>query len=102
LSRIRDIIMTEIKNVAAEGPTADEMQKLHNQLINDAVRMRQSSMTRAQQIAEYALYDGDPKLLNTDLDELLAITPEQIRNAVQKFLNTENRALLDVIPAGKG
>ena len=102
LSRIRDIIMTEIRHVAAEGPTADEMQKLHNQLINDAVRMRQSSMTRAQQIAEYALYDGDPTLINTDLDELLSVTPEQIRNAVQKFLNTENRALLDVIPAGKG
>jgi zinc protease len=102
LSRIRDIIMTEIRHVAEEGPTAEEMQKLHNQLINDAVRMRQSSMTRAQQIAEYALYDGDPTLINSDLDELLAVTPEQIRNAVQKFLNTDNRALLDVIPAGKG
>jgi predicted Zn-dependent peptidase len=102
LSRIRDIIMTEIQNVATDGPTADEMQKLHNQLINDAVRMRQSSMTRAQQIAEYALYDGDPALVNRDLDELLSVTPEQIRNAVQNFLNTENRALLDVTPAGKG
>jgi len=102
LSRIRDIIMTEIRNVATAGPTADEMQKLHNQLINDAVRMRQSSMTRAQQIAEYTLYDGDPELINSDLDEFLSVTPEQIRNAVQKFLNTENRALLDVTPAGKG
>jgi predicted Zn-dependent peptidase len=101
LSRIRDIIMTEIGYVATDGPTADEMQKLHNQLINDAVRMRQSSMTRAQQIAEYALYDGDPKLVNSDLDELLAVTPDQIRKVVQKFLNTENRALLDVVPAGK-
>ena len=101
LSRIRDIIMTEIGHVATDGPTAEEMQKLHNQLINDAVRMRQSSMTRAQQIAEYALYDGDPELINSDLDELLAITPEQIRNAVQTFLNTQNRALLDVVPAGK-
>ena len=102
LSRIRDIIMTEIRNVATDGPTADEMQKLHNQLINDAVRMRQSSMTRAQQIAEYALYDGDPALVNRDLDELLSVTPKQIRNTMQKFLNTENRALLDVTPAGKG
>ncbi len=102
LSRIRDIIMTEIRSVATDGPTADEMQKLHNQLVNDAVRMRQSSMTRAQQIAEYALYDGDPELVNSDLDELLSVTPEQIRNAVQKYLNTENRALLDVTPAGKG
>ncbi len=102
LSRIRDIIMTEIRHVATEGPTADEIQKLHNQLINDAVRMRQSSMTRAQQIAEYALYDDDPTLINSDLDEYLAVTPDQIRNAVQNFLNTENRALLDVTPAGKG
>jgi len=101
LSRIRDIIMTEIGHVATDGPTADEMQKLHNQLINDAVRMRQSSMTRAQQIAEFALYDGDPKLINNDLDELLAVTPDQIRSVVQKFLNTENRALLDVVPAAK-
>lgn len=102
LSRIRDIIMTEIVHIATYGPTAEEMQKLHNQLINDAVRMRQSSMTRAQQIAEYALYDGDPRLINTDLDDLLNVTPEQIRNAVQEFLNTENRALLDIVPAGKG
>ena len=101
LSRIRDIIMTEIGHVATDGPTADEMQKLHNQLINDAVRMRQSSMTRAQQIAEFALYDGDPKLINNDLDELLAVTPEQIRSVVQKFLNTDNRALLDVVPSAK-
>lgn len=102
LSRIRATIMSEIENIGAHGPTADEMMKLQNQLVNDAVRMRQSSMTRAQHIAEYALYDGDPNLLNTELDELLAIRPEQIRKAVSEFLHTENRSLLDVVPAGKG
>ena len=102
LSRIRDVIMKEIVDIASNGPTADEMQKLHNQLINDFVRMRQSSMTRAQQIAEFALYDGDPALINSELDELLHVTPDQIRSAVEKFLNTENRSLLDIRPAGKG
>jgi len=102
LSRIRDVIMKEIVDIASNGPTADEMQKLHNQLINDFVRMRQSSMSRAQQIAEFALYDGDPALINTELEELLHVTPDQIRGAVEKFLNTENRSLLDIRPAGKG
>ena len=46
--------MSEIKDMATNGPTAEEMQKLHNQLINDAVRSRQSSLARAQKIAEYA------------------------------------------------
>lgn len=102
LSKIRETIMHEVGDLATNGPTPDEMQKLHNQLINDAVRMRQSSMTRAQQIAEFALYDGNPALINQELEELLAITPDAIRQAVDKFLNTENRALLDIVPAGKG
>ncbi|MEP7075551.1 MAG: pitrilysin family protein [Acidobacteriota bacterium] len=102
LSKIRDTIMHEIQDLAANGPTADEMQKMHNQLINDSVRMRQSSMSRAQHIAEFALYDGDPTIVNTELDELLQISPDQIRSAVDHYLNTENRALLDVVPAGKG
>lgn len=102
LSRIRDVIMTEIRDIAEHGPTAEEMQKLHNQLINDAVRTRQSSMSRAQQIAEYALYDSDATLINSELDDLLAVTPQHIRDAAQTFLNTENRSLLDVIPAAAG
>lgn len=101
VSKIRDIIMTEIKDVAENGPQADEMQKLHNQLLNDAVRMRQSAQSRAQQLAEFALYDGDPTIVNRELDELLAITGDDIRDAVAKYLNTENRSLLDIKPAGK-
>ncbi len=102
LSKIRDVIMTEIDHIAKHGPTADEMQKLHNQLINDSVRQRQSSQTRAQSIAEFALYDGDPSLINSELDTFLSITPEQIRSSVDRYLNSENRALLDVVPAGMG
>jgi hypothetical protein len=40
--------------------------------------------------------------VNTELDELLLVTADHIRNAVGKYLNTDNRALLDVVPAGKG
>ena len=77
------------------------MQKLNNQLINDAVRVRQSSMSRAQHLAEFALYDGDPELINSELEELLNITPDQIKSAVNEYLNTENRSLLDAVPAAK-
>ncbi|MEJ7624922.1 MAG: pitrilysin family protein [Pyrinomonadaceae bacterium] len=102
LSQIRETIMKEIADLAAHGPTSEEMEKIENQLVNDVVRMRQSSMSRAQQIAEFALYDGDPTLVNTELDTLLAVTADQVRNAVGAYLNTDNRALLDVIPVGKG
>jgi predicted Zn-dependent peptidase len=98
LSKIRETITAEIKDLAENGPTADEMQKLHNQLINDTVRTRQSSIARAQNIAEFALYDGNPELINTDLGELLEVTADQIKTTVDEYLNNENRALLDVKP----
>ena len=101
LSRIRDLIMSEIRDLAEHGPSADEMQKLHNQLLNDSVRMRQSSQARAQQIAEFALYDGDPELINNELQELMSITPTQIKEMVGTFLGTDNRALLDVVTVGQ-
>lgn len=101
LVQIRKVITDEIKQIATEGVSAEEMQKLRNQLINDEVRARQSSLGRAQTIAEYTLYDGDPTLINTDLDAYLKVTPEQIKAAVAKYLDTDNHALLDIVPAVK-
>jgi predicted Zn-dependent peptidase len=93
--------MAEIRSIAEFGPTPAEMEKLQNQLLNDTIRARQSSMRRAQDIAEYALYDGDPALVNSELDDLLAITGDRIKEAVAKYLNTENRALLNVVTLQK-
>jgi hypothetical protein len=56
-------------------------------------------MYRAQRLAEYALYDGDPTLFDSELDHYLAITPEQIRSSVERFLDVENRVVLDIVPA---
>ena len=98
-SQIRDAIFDEIRQLATHGPNAEEMEKLCNNLFNAAVRSRQSSLFRAQQLAEFALYDDDPELFNTDLQNYLKVTADQIRDAVAKYLDTENRVLLDIIPA---
>ncbi len=101
LSQIREIIMEEIRDIAENGVTPAEMEKLQNQLLNDTIRVRQSSMARAQNIAEFTLYDGNPELVNSELDELLAITGDRIKENVAKYLNTENRTLLDVVTIQK-
>ncbi len=97
LSQIREVIMQEVRDISENGVSAAEMEKLQNQLLNDTIRVRQSSMARAQNIAEFALYDGNPELINSELDDLLAITGDQIKENVAKYLNTENRTLLDVV-----
>jgi predicted Zn-dependent peptidase len=96
---IRETVMSEIKRLATDGPTPEEMEKLHNGLRNDAARSRQSSLFRAQRISEFALFDGDPNLFNTEFDRYLSITPAQIKDAVGRLLVTDNRVLLEIVPA---
>jgi predicted Zn-dependent peptidase len=99
VAAIRQQIVDEIRQLGTSGPSAEEMEKLQSSLCNDVVRGRQSTMYRAQRLAEYALYDGDPTLFDSELEQYLAITPEQIRSAVVRFLDVENRVVLDIVPA---
>ncbi|HKB64440.1 MAG TPA: pitrilysin family protein [Pyrinomonadaceae bacterium] len=99
VATIRNQIFDEISSLRTSGPSPAEMEKLRNGLCNDVVRGRQSTMYRAQRLAEYALYDGDPTLFDTELDHYLAITPEQIRSAVERYLDVDNRVVLDIVPA---
>lgn len=96
---IRQQITREIERLGSEGPSADEMEKLRNTLCNDAVRGRQSTMFRAQRIAEHTIYDGDPTLFDRELDFYLDVTAEQIKDVTARYLNVENRVILDIIPA---
>ena len=96
---IRQQIFEEINRIATDGPTDEEMEKLRNSLCNDAVRGRQSSMYRAQRLAEFALYDSDPRLIDAELDHYLSITASDIKNAVGRHINVDNRVVLDIVPA---
>jgi predicted Zn-dependent peptidase len=100
-AQIRESIFKEITDLSTRGPSEEEMEKLRNNLFNGAVRSRQSSLYRAQQLAEFTLYDGDPELFNTDLQNYLDITAAQIRDAVKQFLDNDNRVLLDIVPGAQ-
>ena len=56
-------------------------------------------MYRAQRLAEFALYDSDPRLFDSELDHYLSVTANDIRNAVAHYIDVENRVVLDIIPA---
>ncbi len=96
---IREKIFSEINAIATAGPTPDEMEKLRNSLCNDTVRGRQSTMYRAQRLAEFALYDSDPRLFDAELGQYLQVTANDIREAVARYIDVENRVTLDIVPA---
>jgi len=98
VSRIRAQIYDEITRIGIDGPTEAEMEKLRNSLCNDAVRGRQSTIYRAQRLAEFALYDSDPRLIDSELDQYLSVTAEDIRQVAARYMEGTNRVVLDIIP----
>ncbi len=98
VAAIREQIVNEMRQLASAGPTDEEMEKLRNTLCNDSVRGRQSTLYRAQRIAEFTLYDGDPHLFDHELDYYLRVTPDQIKAVTKSFLDVDNRVVLDIVP----
>ena len=98
LKAIQEQVFAEIRRIATEGPSVEEMEKLRNSLCNDAVRGRQSTMYRAQRLAEFALYDSDPRLFDKELDHFLSVTSKQIQAATARYLMGEDRVILDILP----
>jgi hypothetical protein len=56
-------------------------------------------MYRAQRLAEFALYDSDPRLVDSELDHYLNVTAADITRAAARYLVSSNRVVLDIVPA---
>jgi zinc protease len=101
-TKARQIIYDELARIAQRGVTARELEKAKNRVRAAFIFGLQSNLSRAQQLAEFEMYWGDAKLLRTELDAYLAVTAEDIQRVAQRYFDSTNRTVLDVVPAEQG
>ena len=53
----------------------------------------------ADNLATYYLLYGDVNLINTEIDMYRSITREEMRDVAKKYLNPNQRLILDYVPA---
>ncbi|HVF90599.1 MAG TPA: pitrilysin family protein [Blastocatellia bacterium] len=102
-------IEAEIERIKRDGVSEDELLKARNQFRlerflgggdGSEYESLQTALGRALALGQYALFDGDPSLINTELDRYLSVTRDQIREAARKYLGAANRSVLYIRPAG--
>jgi len=96
------LLETQMADVARLGPSDEEMKKLHNRVRARFLLGLQSNFARAQKLAEMELYRGDAALLNAELDRYLAVTKDDIKRVVARYLGTSRRSLVEVRPGDGG
>ena len=88
----------EIVKLQTELMSEKEMQKLQNKFENQYVNQNASIDGIADNLATYYMLYGDVNLINTEIEIYRSITREEIRDVAKKYLNPNQRLLLDYLP----
>jgi zinc protease len=88
----------EIVKIQTDLISEKDFQKLQNKYENQAVSSNASIEGIAENLASYYLLYGDVNLINTQSEIYKSITREEIRDVAKKYLNSNQRLVLDYIP----
>jgi predicted Zn-dependent peptidase len=92
-------IDAEIEAAQKNPVTQRELEKARTQFLRSQIQSRQSSLQTAIRLGQYAVYFGDPDLINTIFDKFNAVTIDQIQQAAGKYLTPKVRAVVTTLPA---
>lgn len=88
----------EIVKLQTDLITERDLQKLKNKYENNYVNGNANVEGIAENLASYYLLYGDVNLINTEIDIYRSITREEIRDVARKYLNPNQRLILDYVP----
>lgn len=89
----------EIVKIQTDLISEKDYQKLQNKFDNNFVDTNSTIEGIANNLASYYLLYKDVNLINTEIELYHSITREEIREVAKKYLNPNQRLLLDYIPA---
>ena len=98
LTTLYDNIDEEIDKLKKDLITEREYEKLQNIFENSFVNSNSSMAGIANSLARNYMLYGNTNLINTTIDIYKSITRDEIREVANKYLNKENRVLIDYLP----
>ncbi|HEY4364048.1 MAG TPA: pitrilysin family protein [Bryobacteraceae bacterium] len=98
LAKIEQVISAEIARLARVAPTVQEVARAENKWEFGFVSNLESVTNKASALNSYNMFFGDPGKFAADVTRHRAVTPEDVRAAVEKWLNNRNRVVLRFRP----
>ncbi len=96
----------EVIDTVKSGPIADwEIEKARNSARRNAANAVTSTLQRAIQLGQYALFYDDPNRINTISERIGKVTAADVQRVANKYLTKENRSVVITTPkpaAAKG
>ena len=91
----------EIVKIQGQLISERDYQKLQNKIENGFVNSNASIEGIANSLARYYMLYDDTSLINTEIDIYRSITREEIKDVANKYLNPNQRLVLEYLPETK-
>ncbi|MDX2105440.1 MAG: pitrilysin family protein [Candidatus Melainabacteria bacterium] len=104
---VRKILLEEINKLKTGLVSEVELQKAKNLILSmyfssNSHYSLQKSLGRAETVAQYASFYGDPGLFDKDLATYLSITPDDVKRVANSIFNENGITVVDVTPDASG
>lgn len=100
LDSLKVAIDRELARLAAEGPTARELEQARNARESSFLNQLEFVSAKADRLNHYAYFEGNPDGFQRELDRLRAVTASDIRRVIATYLKGP-RVILSIVPVGK-
>ena len=100
-AELRSVLDSEIKKLQTDLISDQDFQMLQNKVENQFVNQNSSIHGIAESLATYYAQSGNTNLINKEIDIYRGITKEDIRNAAKKYLNPNQRVIINYLPEKK-
>jgi zinc protease len=100
LPELQAVVDDELRRLAAEGPTARELEQAKNATEARFLRSLERVLGKADQLNDYYYGTGDPDHYAEDLARYQAVTAADVRRAVREYLLAP-KVVLSIVPQGE-
>jgi len=97
-SKLEKEIDGEFDKLKEELISEREFEKIRNMVENDFIYNFTSMIGIAENLANFHMYFGDANLINTELENYMAVTREDIKRVAKKYMVKDNRVVLYYLP----
>ncbi|MEX2530418.1 MAG: pitrilysin family protein [Gemmatimonadota bacterium] len=97
--RVLELLDEEIDRVRSEGVTAEEVERVRNQVRAETIRGRQTVMGRAEALQSANRFYGSPAAAGEVVRRIEAVTPADVARVAERYLSPSNRAVVITVPA---
>ena len=94
LEQLDSLMDEEVDRLVRDGVTTEELQKARNEKETQLASSYGSMASVARGLARYHVFYGDANLVNTEINNYLKVTKEDIQRVAQKYLTASGKNVL--------